>query len=540
MPKALFIVPSRVMNPVHFSALPALCLVFATLVAVPARGDEWKRIGGNRERTVEIDPTSVFDSDNHTKVAWGRVVLSGAEAAKSNFRTIKALNRYDCLNRSFITIKRVYLDADENVLMEEATPQRTPVVVMRNSADEQMWRAVCLPAPSSEATPIEPLPIVAGGKGSANRIVRVVAAADQAAKSSLAPERAAPTAPPPVAVAPPPAKDELQSPPPAAASGAVSPAPGPLSPPPAVLDPTAAAMPMPRIAPAQPLSPPPATRPSAASATPTTPATPTAPVPSRSASSPRPPERLGRAPTPVIIAARPPTAAAVRRAASGGETWRYAEAENWGKLRPEWRLCATGKRQSPIDLGTGGVIGVDLDPVEFDYRRASFRVTATNNMLRVKVGEGMGIKVRGRRYALEEFTLHHPGETRFDGMFADMEAHFAHRDRAGRRAFVAVLLELGDENPQLQTLLNNLPLERNGAHAPAALLDLGAFLPASPAHFLYMGSLSTPPCTEDVLWIVMKEPITLSPAQLDIFARLHPANARPPQPLNARTVLKSR
>ena len=182
-----------------------------------------------------------------------------------------------------------------------------------------------------------------------------------------------------------------------------------------------------------------------------------------------------------------------------------------------------------------------MQPVKFDYRRTRILIANGERELRVKVLEPMGIEVRGRRYSLEGFTLHRPGESRFDGRASDMEEHFLHRDGNGKVAVLAVQLARGDTPSELlQTLLNNLPLEKGGTYMPDATIDLAAFPPKTPGHFLYMGSLTMPPCTEDVLWAVMKEPVTISEEQLDIFSRLHEANARPVQPANGRLVLESR
>jgi len=210
-------------------------------------------------------------------------------------------------------------------------------------------------------------------------------------------------------------------------------------------------------------------------------------------------------------------------------------------MRPEWKLCAEGKRQSPISFTEGKPITVDLDPVKFDYRPAGFVLINAPQQLRVKIAEGMSMEVRGQRYALEGFTLHHPAETHIDEKSADMEAHFFHRDGKGQIAILAVQFARGDQpNAPLQTLLNNLPLERGDRYTPQTSLDMAAFLPANPAHYLYMGSLTMPPCTEGVLWVVMKEPMTLSDEQFKVFSRLHERNARPPQPAFDRLILESR
>ncbi|GHT84229.1 hypothetical protein AGMMS49960_09690 [Betaproteobacteria bacterium] len=550
------------MKPNRPPSLPHLfVLLLGIMTAMPCVAQsDWERIVGDRERTVEIDPASIFDSYHNTKVAWGRVVLSAAESEKNHYHTIKALNRYDCLNRSFITIKRVYLNVDQNVLKEETVSKPVATVVKRNSVDEQMWRKVCFPTPpakDAKGTPQAPVPT----KGSSSRrIDRLAAAADQAAVNARTPPAA--VAPPPAAsVAPPPAKGRIKATP---AESALTAAPT-ANTPAAVTRPTVAA----EVAPpdgatpaAMPMTPVTAPQPTPA-ATPAVPASRVTPAPrvtlpaATSSTSPPPSlppvarrERV-RESTPVVFPA-PSRTAHVRPASAtpktpliGNDDWRYngpAGPEQWGKLRPDWRLCGEGLRQSPIDLGTSGAIAVDLDPVSFDYRTTSFRITDTGNLLRVAVGEGMEIEVRGRKYALTGITLHSPGEARFNGERAELEVHFAHHDRDGRQAFVAVQAKRGEQsNPMLQTLLNNLPLEQYDSYTPpTAQLDLAAFLPTNSAHFLYMGSLSAPPCSEEVLWIVMKEPVILSAEQLDVFTGLHPGNARPTQAANGRTVLESR
>ena len=213
--------------------------------------------------------------------------------------------------------------------------------------------------------------------------------------------------------------------------------------------------------------------------------------------------------------------------------------EHWGRLRPDWRTCAEGSRQSPIDLRDG--IAVELAPVVFDYRRSGFRVRDTGNTLQVDVGEGMGIEVRGTRYALERFTLHRPSQDRVGGMAHDMALYLQHRSEDGRVAILSLLLEAGGaRNEVLQTVFNNLPLDRGREFAPQSVLDLAALVPAQPGHFLYMGSLPTPPCAEDVLWVVMKQPLPIADEQLALFSRLYPRNGRPIQPVNGRLVLESR
>jgi carbonic anhydrase len=122
-----------------------------------------------------------------------------------------------------------------------------------------------------------------------------------------------------------------------------------------------------------------------------------------------------------------------------------------------------------------------------------------------------------------------------------MVAHLVHRSDEGQLAVVAVLLERGSENPFIQTIWNNLPLEKKTSVTPPnTLLDLSTLLPSTRSYYTYMGSLTTPPCTEEVLWLVMKQPVQVSQEQINIFSRLYRNNARPIQPGNGRLVKEDR
>jgi len=108
-------------------------------------------------------------------------------------------------------------------------------------------------------------------------------------------------------------------------------------------------------------------------------------------------------------------------------------------------------------------------------------------------------------------------------------------------AIVAVLLEKGSEQPLIQTIWNNLPLEKHEHVMPPELsIDVSELLPEDRSYYTYMGSLSTPPCSEGVLWLVLKQPQRISPEQLAIFARLYRHNARPLQPSFNRMIKESR
>lgn len=211
--------------------------------------------------------------------------------------------------------------------------------------------------------------------------------------------------------------------------------------------------------------------------------------------------------------------------------------ENWGKLDPKNSLCSSGTRQSPIDIRDG--IKVDLEPIRFDYRPAPFRIVDNGHTVQVSLDAG-SLTVTGKTYQFVQFHFHKPSEERIDGRSFDMVAHLVHKSDDGQLAVVAVLLERGDENSFIQTLWNNLPLERNQEVRVGSSLDLNSLLPAKRTYYTYMGSLTTPPCSEGVLWLVMKQPAAISSDQISIFNRLYPRNARPVQSLAGRLIKEGR
>lgn len=211
---------------------------------------------------------------------------------------------------------------------------------------------------------------------------------------------------------------------------------------------------------------------------------------------------------------------------------------HWAELKPEYQLCGSGERQSPIDIRDG--IEVDLAPIGFTYQPSGFAVLDNGHTVQVNVGAGNTLEVLGRRYELQQFHFHTPSEELVDGRRFDMVVHLVHKDEVGRLAVVAVLLEKGAGHELVQTVWNNLPLERGLALVAPGAIDPAGLLPEQRGYYTYMGSLTTPPCSEDVLWMVMRQPVQVSEAQLAIFAKLYPMNARPVQPAHGRLIKQSR
>ena len=221
--------------------------------------------------------------------------------------------------------------------------------------------------------------------------------------------------------------------------------------------------------------------------------------------------------------------------------WSYEGAggpENWGKLSAENAACSSGKRQSPINIRDG--IRVDLEPIGFAYRPSNFRVVDNGHTVQVSLAGG-SISLLGKSYQLIQFHFHRPSEELVNGKSFDMVAHLVHKSDDGKLAVVAVLLEKGDDNPVIQTVWNNLPLEKDEVVMPPTLtLDPAQLLPENRGYYTYMGSLTTPPCSEGVLWLVLKQPQQMSVEQMAVFARLYKNNARPVQSDSGRLIKESR
>jgi carbonic anhydrase len=233
-------------------------------------------------------------------------------------------------------------------------------------------------------------------------------------------------------------------------------------------------------------------------------------------------------------------AAAIAATPKRGTVWSY-EGEtgpaNWSKINVDWAKCGTGNRQSPIDLRDG--IKVNLEQISFDYHPSSFSEVNNGHTIQVTVGGGNFITVGNTVYELQEFHFHRPSEEKINGKGTEMVIHLVHKSADGKIAIVAVLLERGQPHRLMQTIWDNLPLEKFDTVSPSIVIDPADALPERREYFTYMGSLTEPPCTEGVLWMVFKQPMQASPAQMALFSRLYPLNARPVQSTAGRMVKES-
>ncbi|MCG6940226.1 MAG: carbonic anhydrase [Thiohalocapsa sp.] len=224
--------------------------------------------------------------------------------------------------------------------------------------------------------------------------------------------------------------------------------------------------------------------------------------------------------------------------AQAGAHWGYGGEEgpaHWGELDPAYTLCGAGQDQSPIDIHDA--IDTDLPAIDFHYGAGGRDEINNGHSIQIDYLPGSFVAYEGRDYALKQFHFHTPSENHVEGHAYPMEAHLVHADADGHLLVIAVLFEEGARNEALDTAWQDMPERPHTHHLLHTRAFAGALLPPDRHYYRFDGSLTTPPCSQGVTWLVMKEPVTASKAQIQHFARVmgHPNN-RPVQSLNGRVV----
>lgn len=223
--------------------------------------------------------------------------------------------------------------------------------------------------------------------------------------------------------------------------------------------------------------------------------------------------------------------------------WGYhgqGDPAHWADLDEAYRICRAGRNQSPIDLTSG--LDTQLPQLTFDYySQDSIRETNNGHTIQVDLEPGsfLLIEDRDRRFEARQLHFHSPSEHTVAGESFAMEMHIVHSDEHGNLAVVGILFRTGDENPILQRIWSFMPKEAGRTIEEPIPFEESGLLPPTRDYYSYNGSLTTPPCSEGVAWIVLKDPIEASAAQIEEFQRtMGEATNRPVQPHNARTVLE--
>jgi carbonic anhydrase len=211
----------------------------------------------------------------------------------------------------------------------------------------------------------------------------------------------------------------------------------------------------------------------------------------------------------------------------------------WGQLADEWARCSSGTEQSPVDISKARE-SERLSDIRFNWRATPLVVRNNGHTLQVNYEAGSSIRVNGVTYNLLQFHFHAPSEHTVGGESTPMEVHMVHVSDQGVLAVVGVMLKEGRQSPVVQRVLENAPPEGEQITVGGARVSAASFLPENRDYWTYPGSLTTPPCSEGVRWHVIKERTSVSHEQAEEFEHLfHGSTARPVQPLNSRTILKS-
>jgi carbonic anhydrase len=241
----------------------------------------------------------------------------------------------------------------------------------------------------------------------------------------------------------------------------------------------------------------------------------------------------------VVIAAL--GAASATQAAEGAH-WTYkghGGPPEWGSMDTAFASCQLGKLQSPIDIV--GAKPAKLPPIKFNYQPSALKIIDNGHTIQVNYAPGSTVSVAGTRYELVQFHFHKPSEEKISGKGHDMEAHLVHRSKDGKVAVLAVLLDEGKESALIKTLWANLPQTKDKENVVDAVkINALELIPRDKGYYAFAGSLTTPPCSEDVKWFVLKTPMQISADEIARFAKSYPMNARPVQELNARDIQATR
>jgi len=226
--------------------------------------------------------------------------------------------------------------------------------------------------------------------------------------------------------------------------------------------------------------------------------------------------------------------------AAPGAPWGYDGADgpaHWGDLDAASKVCAAGTQQSPIDIEQP--IKAQLPPIKIAWHDRVETIANNGHTIQLDVVPGSTLSIGNDAFTLIQFHFHHPGEHTFANKPYAMEAHFVHRSDGGALAVLAVMMKPGSANAVFNKIVATMPHQAGQPVKADPKIDPHALIPSERGYYVYAGSLTTPPCSEVVSWLLLREAITVARADIDAFAKLFPMNARPVQKHNRRFVLVS-
>jgi len=225
-------------------------------------------------------------------------------------------------------------------------------------------------------------------------------------------------------------------------------------------------------------------------------------------------------------------------AAGGHAHWSYDGKEgpsHWGDMSEEFKMCKLGKAQSPLDIDTKLVKKSSVGQVKANYKASDAELVNNGHTIQINLADGGVANLAGKEYKILQFHFHTPSEEKIDGKPYPINAHLVHKSADGKLGVVGIFFKEGKENAALKDIFSALPSSESKV-ALKNKFNVADLLPSSIANYSYTGSLTTPPCSEEVSFFILKTPIEMSAGQLAAFKKVFSMNARPVQPLNGRTI----
>lgn len=169
------------------------------------------------------------------------------------------------------------------------------------------------------------------------------------------------------------------------------------------------------------------------------------------------------------------------------------------------------------------------------------KIVDNGHTIQVYGTENSSITVEGKEHQFAQFHFHAPAEHTINDKRYPLEMHLVHKEKGSDNlAVLGIFIEEGaKENEFLEKVFANIPDEKKSEIVTEVSLNLSDYIPPAQEHYTYTGSLTTPPCTVGVDWIVFRAPIQASKEQISKFSTVYSNNARPVQELNNRKVLKT-
>ena len=176
------------------------------------------------------------------------------------------------------------------------------------------------------------------------------------------------------------------------------------------------------------------------------------------------------------------------------------------------------------------------DNIAIKYNETPLVINNNGHNIQIDYEPGSYAVIDEEKYELKQFHFHTPSEHTIEGQTSDLELHLVHQNEQGKLAVIGLFIEEGENNPPLATIWDNFSEQQGIEKVAGEMINASDFLPKETAYYHYQGSLTTPPCSENVSWNVMKKPLKASKQQIEQFMNLYPMNARPIQEHNERIV----